>query len=775
MLADDTLDVEMTEFERIEAEEEEAKRKRRIAEAATGIIQRLQGKARDYVAARKLVEERWLEDIRAYQGKYDPEIEEMLKAAARSGSPRSRAFVKICKSKTDAWEARLSDLLFPADDRNWGINPTPVPSLTESAERAVKAMQEAEQIAEQKTQEANNLSANGADATAALNEATAAGAQAVAARTAAQEAQGRMQEAKKRCEAMVKEIDDQLTECLYPKRSRDVIRDGTRLGVGIMKGPMVANRAARTWGEKEGGGFELSYKPDERPEYLRVDPWHFFPDPNATSVEDMEDSLERHLPTQRDLRRMVKTLGFDEAAVRELLEEGPGNALDVDLNYLNQLRAITGEGDAIKGRYIMWEYNGPLERDEICALLEACGRTDDAKDFAEHGDILDEHMVTLYFCNGRLLKLAEHYVLDSGECLYSVFSFSPGEASIMGARGVPNLMLDSLRALNAAWRMMLDNAALATAPQIVVDKKQLTPEDGRWRLSAGKVWVRTGEDMGSQHRAFDVFNLPINQAQIAGIIELALKFIDEETSLPLIAQGEQGSHVTQTMGGMTMLFNSANVVFRRVVKNWDDDVTSPNIRRLYDWNMQFSPKEEIKGDMQVEARGTSVLLVREVQSQNLMVIATQWTGHPILGAAVKAYGALRMAIQSLGISPDDILETEEDFKKNLAAQAGSAEQSPDIIRAQATIQAAQITAESRAADGKVQLQIAEIRRETELVQLAHQTQMSLEDLKAKLDIKKVEMASKERIFAAEMAVQESARREAAAKGQPAPGGGGGYI
>ena len=255
MLADDTLDVEMTEFERIEAEEEEAKRKRRIAEAATGIIQRLQGKARDYVAARKLVEERWLEDIRAYQGKYDPEIEEMLKAAARSGSPRSRAFVKICKSKTDAWEARLSDLLFPADDRNWGINPTPVPSLTESAERAVKAMQEAEQIAEQKTQEANNLSANGADATAALNEATAAGAQAVAARTAAQEAQGRMQEAKKRCEAMVKEIDDQVTECLYPKRSRDVIRDGTRLGVGIMKGPMVANRAARTWGEKEGGVF----------------------------------------------------------------------------------------------------------------------------------------------------------------------------------------------------------------------------------------------------------------------------------------------------------------------------------------------------------------------------------------------------------------------------------------------------------------------------------------------------------------------------------------
>jgi hypothetical protein len=39
--------------------------------------------------------------------------------------------------------------------------------------------------------------------------------------------------------------------------------------------------------------------------------------------------------------------------------------------------------------------------------------------------------------------------------------------------------------------------------------------------------------------------------------------------------------------------------------------------------------------MQVEARGSSVLLVREIQSQNLINIITNWSIHPVLGAYIK--------------------------------------------------------------------------------------------------------------------------------------------
>ena len=150
--------------------------------------------------------------------------------------------------------------------------------------------------------------------------------------------------------------------------------------------------------------------------------------------------------------------------------------------------------------------------------------------------------------------------------------------------------------LNSAVRMMMDNAGLSVGPQVVIDKTQVEPEDGNWKLMPRKVWQWVKNATGRKEAPFQTFNIPINQEQLAAIIQLALRFVDEAVSMPLIAQGEQGAHVTKTAGGMSMLFNSANVVFRRVVKNWDDDITEPTIRRAYDFNMQFSEKDAIKGD-----------------------------------------------------------------------------------------------------------------------------------------------------------------------------------
>jgi hypothetical protein len=105
-------------------------------------------------------------------------------------------------------------------------------------------------------------------------------------------------------------------------------------------------------------------------------------------------------------------------------------------------------------------------------------------------------------------------------------------------------------------------------------------------------------------KAFWVFEVQSHQAEIAAIIDLAQKFADEETSLPQIAQGEQGT-APDTVGGMSILMNSANTVLRRIVKQYDDEVTRPHIRRYYDWNMQYNEDEEIKGDFEIDARGSS--------------------------------------------------------------------------------------------------------------------------------------------------------------------------
>jgi hypothetical protein len=224
--------------------------------------------------------------------------------------------------------------------------------------------------------------------------------------------------------------------------------------------------------------------------------------------------------------------------------------------------------------------------------------------------------------------------------------------------------------VRAAWRMLLDNAGLSVGPQVVIDKARIEPENGSWKLEPRKVWLKTGDDLNDRRQAVRGVQHPVEHRRARQGHRARLKFIDETTSLPLIAQGEQGAHITQTAGGMSMLMNSANVIFRNVVKNWDDDMTTPMIRRFYDWNMQFNPKEEIKGDMQVEARGTSALLVRELQSANLMMITERWSSHPVLSLALKVYDTMRMTVQSLSINPDDVLGTRDEFEAKLKAQAG---------------------------------------------------------------------------------------------------------
>ncbi len=747
--------------------------------ATASLIQELESEATGRVSRRLNIEQRWLRDLRQYHGLYEKEIEAIL----NSDEERSKIFINITRPKTTSWEARLGDMLFPNDDKNWGIAPTPVPELVESARQAAKEAEEMDAQAQQLVDQNNQMVDDGApdeQRLPVLQQAHRAGSMAALLRQKDTEARKIMEEAKRRAEAMAREIDDQLTESRYPARSRDVIQDAVKLGSGILKGPFTASKPRQKWVRDPDAGdnvFYLDQSRDPKPEFRRVNPWAFFPDDNATSMEDCEDTFERHLLNKRQLRKMAKMLGFHALTVKELLEDAPMPMAGGDMMWLMELRQLEGEQtNGFMHRYIVWEWHGSLECKQVATLMRGLGRFDEALDYEENHDPLEEKMVIIYFSQGKLLKISEDFPLDSGESLYSVFSFEKGEASVLGGVGVPWLMRHEQSMLNSAVRMMMDNGALSIGPQIVIDKTQVEPENGSWKLTPRKVWKKKGQEVNANSEPFKTYNIPMNQAQIAGIIDLAVKFIDEVVSMPTIAEGEQGAHVTQTMGGMSMLFNSANVVFRRVVKNWDDDLTTPTIRRAYHWNMQFNDKPAIKGDMQTEARGTSVLLVREVQSQQLMVIAMNWSTHPVIGPALKVYETMRMTLQALAINPDDVLKSPEEFeaavKKIAEAEAG--QQSPDVIHAQATVEAAKISAASHTEQVTAQREIAKLNQQTEILKLIQKEGVDIAKVQALLEGKKIDTDSKERMFAAEAAMERENRDHAEAIGAE-PTGSGGFL
>jgi hypothetical protein len=315
------------------------------------IARRLERLAGEQVTLKAPVEERWLRAVRMYHGRYDAEFLKKLEAAHQSS-----AFVKLARAKTVALEARLFDLMFPTDDRNWDINATPIPKLADEKKqaelRATNAAAQANQ-AEQAGQPSQNIVMAGQD-------------EAARAQAASEEIASATQSAK----MMREEMDDQLTESKYPAECRVGIHDFCLLGPMILKGPMVNEKTRGKWMPLNRPGpngnpqaqdheYELKQTDDVRPMVRRVDPWNFFPDMSASrGVEECEFTFERYLWTKSDLRRMVVTHGFDPEAVRELLRDdhnrGHRAATSPSLNNLILLRTLTDDKTSgqITGRYI---------------------------------------------------------------------------------------------------------------------------------------------------------------------------------------------------------------------------------------------------------------------------------------------------------------------------------------------------------------------------------------------------------------------------------------
>ena len=161
---------------------------------------------------------------------------------------------------------------------------------------------------------------------------------------------------------------------------------------------------------------------------------------------------------------------------------------------------------------------------------------------------------------------------------------------------------------------MMDNAGLAAGPQIIVDSSLVEPLDGKWEMGPLKVWVARKNAQGVKvGDAIKIVVIPMLLNDLLSLINFWLLRADEVTGLPQLLRGQQGN-VNETLGGMTMLQNNGTSVMRRIVHAFDDRITEPHIARYYEWLMMHGP-DDAKGDMQIDARGSSALFERNTESQ----------------------------------------------------------------------------------------------------------------------------------------------------------------
>ena len=663
-----------------------------IAERLHVFASRLQRIASEQVGKRSQIEQRWLNDIRQYHGEYAAD-----EAAELSRNKGSQVFVNITRNKTNAAEARLQDMLFPTDDRNFGIYPTPIPELDSMAKQEPQTAEEVGPV-----EVARRIQNN------------------------AEQAAGMMQDV----------IDDQLVESRYHIKARDVIHDACQLGTAVIKGPIIIGRTKKRWDSMPDGMSVLQVVESLAPTVERVDPWDFFPDMSAKTIAEAEFVFERRRLSKKQLRDMAKLPGILVSQLKEVVRAGVKTS-HIAKDFTDDIRNITGINTVGEGnKYEIWEYHGPISKSE---LIDAMALTDEGEyNEIETDELDDEIEATVFFCGNNVLKVALN-PMDSDERPYSAFNWEKDESSIFGF-GVPCLMRNPQKVINASWRMMMDNAGLSVADQIVVNKEIVSPADGSWDMAPKKVWNLVDKTR-SVGEAFASFSTPSHQTELANIFNMARQLADEETNLPLIAQGEMAPHMTKTSSGMAMLMNSSNIVLRKAVKNWDDDITRPLITRFYDWNMQFSDRPEVKGDFSIEARGSGALLVREKQQENLMIYSNISMQNPEYFKRRDWAELDREIAKSLEVPYEQITITETEIAEAEAAEVEAAQAAAGQMPPDPAMQKLQLEAEL----AQAKLQIEQQKLELDAQYKAASLQMSGQEMQLDYQLEKEKMEQKERM------------------------------
>jgi len=554
---------------------------------------------------------------------------------------RSKVIVNLIRPKCETAIGRFSDIQLPVDDKNWGGKITPVPELS-------KALKDDRQAA---VQGQPVVSPEGKPV------------------TISDVAKSDHERATDKMKSMEQEIDDQLTECEYNSECRKAITQACKLGTGIMKGPNVIKKVRKVWQKDETGGYSMQISEDHKPSSQNVLCWNVYPAPECE--EDVKKSpyfWEKQQVLARDLRNLIGVKGYLDDQIRKVLSEDPiktSTAFD-DKNQLHHIYRAAGDKT---GLYERWDYYGDITRDD----LEALG-----VDVEKYMD--QSFSACIVFVNDRPIK-AQINVLDSGDMPYDFFTWSEVSGSPWGM-GLPEQGKWPQRIATAGLRAMMDNSGDSSGANIVIGAG-VHPANDLYEITGKKIWLADA-DVEDVRKVFQQFQIANNQEALQAVIELAIKFLDMETAMPMLFQGEKGE-APETLGATNIMVDANNVSLRSRVKRFDDMITRPHIKRYYDWNMQYSEKENIKGDFEIDVRGATVLMEKDQHAQILLQLLPMLSTDPDMRVLVNRKRATKKLLDCLKLS--DVLNTEDEqaeVTKNLQNQ--QPQQDPRVAAAQIKVQ-----------------------------------------------------------------------------------------
>ena len=583
-------------------------------------------RADDY---REQDEQRWLRAYRNYRGLYGSDVQ-------FTEAEKSRVFIKVTKTKTLAAYGQIVDVLFANNKFPLSIEPTELPEGV--AKDVSFDPKEPEEIANKSMESPYGFRGDGNDLPKGATE------------RSLQERLGPLQEKLSEVEnlkeevgktpssvtfspamiaakAMEKKIMDQLEESSANKSLRSTAFEMSLFGTGVMKGPFAVDKEYPNWGDD--GEYDPTFK--TIPQVSHVSVWNFYPDPDSTNMDEAQYVIERHKMSRSQLRSLKKRPHFRPQVIEDAIEAGENydkKSWEDDLadyapeNYIERFEVLEYWGNCDVDMLLQQDIEIPKELQK-----------------------LDEIQVNVWICNGKLIRMVIN-PFKPARIPYVAAPYELNPYSFFGV-GVAENMDDTQTLMNGFMRMAVDNAVLSGNLLIEVDETNLVPGQDL-SVYPGKVFRRQG---GAPGQAIFGTKFPNVAGENLQLFDKARQLADESTGMPSFAHGQTGvSGVGRTASGISMLMNAASGSIKTVIKNVDDYLLKPLGEGLFRFNMQFNFNPEIKGDLEVIARGTESLMANEIRSQRLMSFL-QVASNPSLAPFAKFDYIIREIAKAMDLDP----------------------------------------------------------------------------------------------------------------------------
>ena len=590
-------------------------------------------KAEDY---RYDDETRWVRAYRNYRGIYGPDVQ-------FTEAEKSRVFIKVTKTKTLAAYGQIADVLFAGNKFPISIEPTELP------EGVVKDVSfDPKEPKELRDQDSGNdmVSPYGfmGDGKELPRGATA---------QSLQDSLGPLEEklsdvenlkegvgqtptsityspATIAAKSMEKQIMDQLQESNANKHLRSTAFEMALFGTGVMKGPFAVDKEYPNWDEE--GEYSPIFK--TVPQVSHVSVWNFYPDPDSTNIDQAQYIVERHKMSRSELRALKRRPYFRDTVIEEVITGGE--------NYVKKYwedDLIDYNQDSYIDRFEVLEFWGMLDTE----MLKEQG-IEIPKALKDY----EELQANVWCSGGKLLRVVLN-PFKPAKIPYMAAPFELNPYSFFGV-GLAENMDDTQTLMNGFMRMAVDNAVLSGNLLIEVDETNLVPGQDL-SVYPGKVFRRQG---GAPGQAIFGTKFPNVSKENLQLFDKARQLADESTGLPSFSHGQTGvSGVGRTASGISMLMNAASGSIKTVIKNVDDYLLKPLGEGMFRFNMQFNFNPEIRGDLEVHARGTESLMANEVRSQRLMQFL-QTASNPALAPFAKFNYIIREIAKSMDLDPSKV-------------------------------------------------------------------------------------------------------------------------